>query len=277
MRCAAGAEIEHNRAGLAKNWASNTAPIFSAHLQMLRDPRLRTEIDTMIRERHYSPEYAVSRVLRRYAKVFQIARERLSCRARQRHLRHRKTRSCATCSAAAAKSSPQIDLARHRAGPQPHPQRNRQSQPRLRASALPPRSAGQAATPPSSPKGSKFPPSSAPGYFSPTSPAAIWSSSTAIRGSSFSSPTKRRSPATGTRSKKIATARRVCKSLRELPAETADGAAGRACSATSNSRTRSTTASIAAPTASACTAPSSCTWGPSSEPDEEAHYQAYSR
>ncbi len=38
---------------------------------MLRDPALRTELDSMIRERHYSPEYAVSRALRRYAKVFQ--------------------------------------------------------------------------------------------------------------------------------------------------------------------------------------------------------------
>ncbi len=38
---------------------------------MLRDPALRTELEDMIRERHYSPEYAVSRALRRYAKVFQ--------------------------------------------------------------------------------------------------------------------------------------------------------------------------------------------------------------
>ncbi|HEX5445652.1 MAG TPA: phosphoenolpyruvate--protein phosphotransferase, partial [Pirellulales bacterium] len=47
------------------------AAIFEAHLQMLRDPRLRGELDQMVRERHYSPEYAVSRTLRRYAKVFQ--------------------------------------------------------------------------------------------------------------------------------------------------------------------------------------------------------------
>ena len=38
---------------------------------MLRDPKLRTELESMIRDRHYSPEYAVSRTLRRYAKVFQ--------------------------------------------------------------------------------------------------------------------------------------------------------------------------------------------------------------
>ena len=45
--------------------------IFEAHLQMLQDARLRRELEEMIRHRHYSPEYAVSRTLRRYAQVFQ--------------------------------------------------------------------------------------------------------------------------------------------------------------------------------------------------------------
>jgi phosphotransferase system enzyme I (PtsI) len=38
---------------------------------MLRDPRLRSEVEQLIRQRNYSPEYAVSRSLRRYAKVLQ--------------------------------------------------------------------------------------------------------------------------------------------------------------------------------------------------------------
>ena len=38
---------------------------------MLHDARLRREIESMIRQKHYSPEYAVSRTMRRYAKVFQ--------------------------------------------------------------------------------------------------------------------------------------------------------------------------------------------------------------
>ena len=38
---------------------------------MLQDARLRSELEDMIRNRHYSPEYAVSRILRRYAQVFQ--------------------------------------------------------------------------------------------------------------------------------------------------------------------------------------------------------------
>ena len=68
---AAAAEIEGNRDAVAKELGPQYAAIFDAHLQMLTDPKLRAEIDSLIRERHYSPEYAVSRTLRRYAKVFQ--------------------------------------------------------------------------------------------------------------------------------------------------------------------------------------------------------------
>ena len=68
---AAVAEVEHNRQQVADQLGDEYAAIFSAHLQMLRDPRLHEEIEEMIRARHYSPEYAVSRALRRYAKVFQ--------------------------------------------------------------------------------------------------------------------------------------------------------------------------------------------------------------
>ncbi len=68
---AAGGEIELNRDAVARELGSQYAAIFDAHLQMLRDPKLRGELDAMIRDRHYSPEYAVSRTLRRYAKVFQ--------------------------------------------------------------------------------------------------------------------------------------------------------------------------------------------------------------
>ena len=68
---AAVAEVEHNRQQVSAQLGDEYAAIFSAHLQMLRDPRLHEEIEEMIRSRHYSPEYAVSRALRRYAKVFQ--------------------------------------------------------------------------------------------------------------------------------------------------------------------------------------------------------------
>ncbi len=45
--------------------------IFAAHLQLVQDPKITEEIVKLIRERHFSPEFASSRVLRRYAKMFQ--------------------------------------------------------------------------------------------------------------------------------------------------------------------------------------------------------------
>ncbi len=98
---------------------------------MLQDARLRSELEEMIRQRHYSPEYAVSRILRRYAQVFQRLESALPGGAGQRHLRHREA-------AAAAPAGPPPrrhrapHLARARAGPQPHAQRDGQSRPPLR-------------------------------------------------------------------------------------------------------------------------------------------------
>jgi phosphotransferase system enzyme I (PtsI) len=45
--------------------------IFGAHLQLARDPKLIHEIEELIRKRHFSPEFAASQVLRRYAKELQ--------------------------------------------------------------------------------------------------------------------------------------------------------------------------------------------------------------
>ncbi|MDP6442431.1 MAG: phosphoenolpyruvate-utilizing N-terminal domain-containing protein, partial [Pirellulaceae bacterium] len=68
---AVAAEMERSRDSITQKLGAQIGAIFSAHLQMLRDDRLQVEIAEMIRERHYSPEYAVSRVLRSYAKVFE--------------------------------------------------------------------------------------------------------------------------------------------------------------------------------------------------------------
>jgi phosphotransferase system enzyme I (PtsI) len=77
-----GEEIERNREAVARELGDQYAAIFDAHLQMLRDPKLWGELEGMIRDRHYSPEYAVSRTLRRYAKVFQnVQHSRLADRA----------------------------------------------------------------------------------------------------------------------------------------------------------------------------------------------------
>ena len=68
---AAAAEIASHREAVAQELGEKYAAIFEAHLQMLRDSRLRSELEDMLRHRHYSAEYAVSRTLRRYAQVFQ--------------------------------------------------------------------------------------------------------------------------------------------------------------------------------------------------------------
>jgi phosphotransferase system enzyme I (PtsI) len=68
---AASIEISSHRDAIALELGGKYAAIFDAHLQMLQDSRLRSELEDMIRHRHYSPEYAVSRTLRRYAQVFQ--------------------------------------------------------------------------------------------------------------------------------------------------------------------------------------------------------------
>ncbi|MEX2138375.1 MAG: phosphoenolpyruvate-utilizing N-terminal domain-containing protein, partial [Pirellulales bacterium] len=46
---AAGLEIETSRDAISRELGSQYAAIFEAHLQMLRDPRLRSEFDGMIR------------------------------------------------------------------------------------------------------------------------------------------------------------------------------------------------------------------------------------
>ena len=67
--------------------------------------RLRAKLEEMIRQRHYSPEYSVSRVLRHYAKVFQSL-EGANARAGQRHLRHREARAAASVGPAPRRARP---------------------------------------------------------------------------------------------------------------------------------------------------------------------------
>ena len=68
---AAGVEIGSHRDTITGELGEKYGAIFEAHLQMLQDARLRRDLEEMVRHRHYSPEYAVSRTLRRYAQVFQ--------------------------------------------------------------------------------------------------------------------------------------------------------------------------------------------------------------
>jgi phosphotransferase system enzyme I (PtsI) len=68
---AAAEEIARSRDAVSRELGDKYGAIFEAHRQMLQDTRLRSELEEMIRQRHYSAEYAVSRTLRRYAQVFQ--------------------------------------------------------------------------------------------------------------------------------------------------------------------------------------------------------------
>lgn len=64
-------EIEQNEKVASAQLGNQYGAIFAAHLQLARDKKLRQEIESLIREKCHSPEYAVSKVLRNYAKMFE--------------------------------------------------------------------------------------------------------------------------------------------------------------------------------------------------------------
>uniref|UniRef100_A0A7C2NXF3 Phosphoenolpyruvate-protein phosphotransferase n=1 Tax=Schlesneria paludicola TaxID=360056 RepID=A0A7C2NXF3_9PLAN len=64
-------EIELNEKLASERLGAQYAAIFTAHLLMARDQKIVTEIESLIREKSFSPEFAVSRVLRQYAKRFE--------------------------------------------------------------------------------------------------------------------------------------------------------------------------------------------------------------
>jgi len=61
---------EHERLA-TERLGQQYAAIFGAHLLMMRDAKLLEEIETLIRQKSFSPEFACSRVLRQYARKFQ--------------------------------------------------------------------------------------------------------------------------------------------------------------------------------------------------------------
>lgn len=64
-------EIEAHEKLAADTLGAQFAAIFSAHLMMIRDEQLIAEIESLIRNKSFSPEYAASRVLRQHAKKLQ--------------------------------------------------------------------------------------------------------------------------------------------------------------------------------------------------------------
>ena len=68
---AAGEEIARNRDAVSQELGEQTGAIFEAQLQILLSTKLRSDLDDGIRERHYSPEYTVSRTFRQLAELFE--------------------------------------------------------------------------------------------------------------------------------------------------------------------------------------------------------------
>ncbi|MDX1967517.1 MAG: phosphoenolpyruvate--protein phosphotransferase [Planctomycetaceae bacterium] len=64
-------EIGVNERLATERLGAQYAAIFAAHMMLARDEKLVQEIESLIREKSFSPEFAVSRVLRQYAKRFQ--------------------------------------------------------------------------------------------------------------------------------------------------------------------------------------------------------------
>lgn len=67
---AACEELAENENIATEQLGRQYGAIFSAHQQLLKDPKLVEEIDVLIRDKCYSPEYASSRVLKQHARVF---------------------------------------------------------------------------------------------------------------------------------------------------------------------------------------------------------------
>lgn len=63
-------EINENERVATEKIGKHYGAIFTAHLQMAQDPKLLDELQQLIRQKHYTAEFAVSRVLRKYAKQF---------------------------------------------------------------------------------------------------------------------------------------------------------------------------------------------------------------
>ena len=64
-------EISANEKLATERLGKQYSAIFAAHLQMIQDPKIHQEIEELVRSKCFSPEYASSRVLKRYAQMFQ--------------------------------------------------------------------------------------------------------------------------------------------------------------------------------------------------------------
>lgn len=63
-------ELEQHEELASDRLGKQYGAIFTAHLQLVQDPRLKDEIVGLVREKCFSPEYATTKVLQEYAKRF---------------------------------------------------------------------------------------------------------------------------------------------------------------------------------------------------------------
>ncbi|MGB9690091.1 phosphoenolpyruvate--protein phosphotransferase [Thermogutta sp.] len=66
----AAREIENNRDLVTRELGPKSGAIFQAHLEILEDPKIREDVESLIRNRQYSSEKAASFVLRQFAEMF---------------------------------------------------------------------------------------------------------------------------------------------------------------------------------------------------------------
>jgi phosphotransferase system enzyme I (PtsI) len=72
---AAAAEARQTQDSVRAKLGNQYGAIFAAHALLLSDPNLAREIETLIRDQSFAAEYAVSRVMRRYAKALEGMRD----------------------------------------------------------------------------------------------------------------------------------------------------------------------------------------------------------
>src|SRR5438552_404185 len=68
---AAAAEARENQQLITDKLGRQYGAIFGAHALLIEDLTLAREIETLVRDQHFAAEYAVSRVIRRYAKALE--------------------------------------------------------------------------------------------------------------------------------------------------------------------------------------------------------------
>jgi phosphoenolpyruvate-protein phosphotransferase (PTS system enzyme I) len=68
---AAAAQTRETQQTVAGTLGQQYGAIFGAHLLMLSDPSLASAIEMLVRDQHYAAEYAVSHVIRRFAKAME--------------------------------------------------------------------------------------------------------------------------------------------------------------------------------------------------------------